>query len=434
MQPAYNGKDKYIFVSYAHKDNDLVLPFIEELQKKFNVWYDAGIRYGQEWEEEILEKLNGCFLFLFFVTENSLNSENCSDEIYKAREEKKNFINIVFDSKIKLSEKFMFRYGRYQMCFVDKFKSYEAAIADLSSKCDWFNEVVKKDSIISDTESEESAEHKEEKNQTKVDDNSVASFEESAKPKRAKASTKASADATPIIPSTNSNASAPTSEKVNDTINISELENLRVGDTFEFGRYDSEKSPIVWRVLSINDDNLFVVSDKLLENLPFNNTKKDVTWEDSSIRRWLNGAFLSVSFNKNEQKLISLTNVSNKPNSKYGTSSGNDTQDKIFLLSEEEVNMYLTHAQCSPTNTLRPKLFGWRKSQYYIYLLRTSGKNSKNVCLVNENGFIWHSFIWSSTDNRGIRPAMNLNLKLIDSDVNDTSSDSSSSSIPEEKL
>ena len=142
IKPAYLGKEDYIFISYSHKDNDFVYPFIEELQKHYNVWYDEGIRYGREWEEEILEKLSGCYVFIFIVTENSLNSENCADEIYRARESHKNFINVVFDSNIVINDKFMFRYGRYQMCNIDKFPSFVAAIDDLSAKCEWFNSVV----------------------------------------------------------------------------------------------------------------------------------------------------------------------------------------------------------------------------------------------------------------------------------------------------
>ena len=41
---AYNGNEPYIFISYAHKDSDKVLPIIRELQSRgYRVWYDAGI-------------------------------------------------------------------------------------------------------------------------------------------------------------------------------------------------------------------------------------------------------------------------------------------------------------------------------------------------------------------------------------------------------
>ena len=41
---AYEGNENYIFVSYAHKDSDRVIPIIEELDAAgFRIWYDSGI-------------------------------------------------------------------------------------------------------------------------------------------------------------------------------------------------------------------------------------------------------------------------------------------------------------------------------------------------------------------------------------------------------
>ena len=48
----YNGTENYVFVSYAHKDSDTVLPYIEAMkQNGFRVWYDRGIEAGTEWAE-----------------------------------------------------------------------------------------------------------------------------------------------------------------------------------------------------------------------------------------------------------------------------------------------------------------------------------------------------------------------------------------------
>ena len=43
----YEGQDKYIFVSYCHKDRAYVFPVIEQLTKDgYRVWYDEGIDPG----------------------------------------------------------------------------------------------------------------------------------------------------------------------------------------------------------------------------------------------------------------------------------------------------------------------------------------------------------------------------------------------------
>ena len=47
---AYKGENPYIFVSYAHKDKDIVYPVIEELQNRgYRIWYDEGIEASEEW-------------------------------------------------------------------------------------------------------------------------------------------------------------------------------------------------------------------------------------------------------------------------------------------------------------------------------------------------------------------------------------------------
>lgn len=90
MITAYEGKEPYIFVSYAHVDSPRVLPVIESLQRAgFRVWYDAGIEAGTEWPEYIAEHLLGCGCVLAFITQAALESKNCRQEINFAIDEDK---------------------------------------------------------------------------------------------------------------------------------------------------------------------------------------------------------------------------------------------------------------------------------------------------------------------------------------------------------
>lgn len=85
MVPAYEGKEAYIFVSYAHKDSLRVLPIIEELyNRKYRVWYDEGIAPGSEWPQNIADHLNAASAVLIFVSGNSLVSPNCENEVQRA--------------------------------------------------------------------------------------------------------------------------------------------------------------------------------------------------------------------------------------------------------------------------------------------------------------------------------------------------------------
>jgi hypothetical protein len=48
------GDEPYVFVCYAHEDDDLVYPEIAWLHEQgINIWYDEGVSPGKEWSEEL---------------------------------------------------------------------------------------------------------------------------------------------------------------------------------------------------------------------------------------------------------------------------------------------------------------------------------------------------------------------------------------------
>ena len=112
------------------------------------------------------------------------------------------------------------------------------------------------------------------------------------------------------------------------------------------------KTPIKWRVLSVDGDDAFLLADKNLDVQRYNDTYTDVTWETCTMRSWLNGYgasdnvcgtdyssgnFLDYAFTAGEQSAIKTTNVVNEDNPDYGTEGGNSTSDRVYLLSVGEV-------------------------------------------------------------------------------------------------
>ena len=98
MPIAYEGKEPYIFVSYAHKDSDRVFPILEELDRRgYRVWYDDGIAPGSEWPENIAQHLDGCSLTLAFVSPASIASPNCRREVTFALSKHKPFLGILLE-------------------------------------------------------------------------------------------------------------------------------------------------------------------------------------------------------------------------------------------------------------------------------------------------------------------------------------------------
>ena len=98
--PVYEGKDPYIFVSYAHRDSGIVLPVISGLyEDKYRVWYDEGIAPGSEWPHNIAVHLEHADTVIAFVSDNSAASINCENEIVRAKELGKNIIVYQVDGR-----------------------------------------------------------------------------------------------------------------------------------------------------------------------------------------------------------------------------------------------------------------------------------------------------------------------------------------------
>lgn len=146
---------------------------------------------------------------------------------------------------------------------------------------------------------------------------------------------------------------ADDSNSTADSIEESDIEddndpfkNAEVGGYVTFGTYeqDGDESnglePIEWEVLDINDNGMLLVSKYVLDAQPYNIEFTEVTWETCTLRNWLNNDFLNAAFNSSEQSRINTTYVVNADNSLFGTEAGNDTYDKIFCLSMDEILRY----------------------------------------------------------------------------------------------
>jgi hypothetical protein len=111
-------------------------------------------------------------------------------------------------------------------------------------------------------------------------------------------------------------------------------ERIRAGETRNllFGPYE-------WRVLEVDGDKALLLTEELIEERIYGPEETPVTWETCPLRGYLNGGFLQ-SFSSEEQGMMLVTRVVNNDNLWYGTLGGNDTDDRVFLLSVEEIDRY----------------------------------------------------------------------------------------------
>lgn len=120
-----------------------------------------------------------------------------------------------------------------------------------------------------------------------------------------------------------------------------------VGDVIIFGSYEQDnnskngKEPIEWIVLDkLPGGKLFVISKYALDAQPYNTNAKNITWEKSSLRKWLNSTFYDEAFTEDQKNQIFLTTVENNDNPRFNGKGGKDTEDYVFLLSIEEAERY----------------------------------------------------------------------------------------------
>ena len=127
----YEGNEKYIFVSYAHKDTPTVLPIIEALQNAgFRVWYDGGIEAGTEWPEYIADHLSVCGVALIFISENAIASKNCIREINFAISEGREML-AVYLSDVKLTSGMRMQLGTIQAMYYNRFLDSDSFVSAL---------------------------------------------------------------------------------------------------------------------------------------------------------------------------------------------------------------------------------------------------------------------------------------------------------------
>lgn len=133
------------------------------------------------------------------------------------------------------------------------------------------------------------------------------------------------------------------------------LEAVR-GDTFTFGTYEQDgemengAEEIVWVVLSNRDGVLHAVSKYGLYCALYHDEESSVTWEESSLRAWLNSDFYDQAFTPEEKALIQTTELKNWNNPYYDTKGGNSTKDKVSLLSIKEAeSLSMDIGICFPT-------------------------------------------------------------------------------------
>ena len=122
----FDGDQPFVFISYAHRNSDRVMPLIDGLRRRgFQVWYDAQIEGGTQWPENVASHISGCGCFLAMITKDFLNSQNCEREIHYAINKNVPFLALFLEEVI-LSEGMQMQLGVVQALFYQRFANEDA--------------------------------------------------------------------------------------------------------------------------------------------------------------------------------------------------------------------------------------------------------------------------------------------------------------------
>jgi len=211
------------------------------------------------------------------------------------------------------------------------------------------------------------------------------------------------------------------------------IDRPKIGDIITFGGQQ-------WRVLDVQGLKAFIISEKIIEKRPYHATFTDIGWEKSSIREYLHNEYINTAFTEKERKRITYSKNITRDNSWYGTYSGNDTFDKIVLLTVEDVVRYLGDSgdlkahkawyvdgdrSVFENGNIVTTVYSESEDGYLLHdqydnariakdtddeawwwWTRTPGFNTSSVSVVGSDGLVRMSGRMVNTSNGGMRPAM----------------------------
>ena len=191
------------------------------------------------------------------------------------------------------------------------------------------------------------------------------------------------------------------------------------GDIIFFGHYEQDNDtssgaePIEWRVLANGNGLAMLISMKALDCKPFNTKREPVTWDACTLRKWLNEDFLNTAFTEEERAKLAVVSVPAGNNPDYSTYAGKDTQDRVYLLSIDEVEQYFASDEdriCAPTVYATVHGAKMNSAGACWWWLRSPGDETHDAADVNYDGSIYFGGFGVNFSFTAVRPVIVLRL------------------------
>ena len=226
------------------------------------------------------------------------------------------------------------------------------------------------------------------------------------------------------------------------------------GDYLLFGSYEQDgdlsngPEPIEWIILDQNENGTLLLSRYILAAQAFDSENKESSWEESTLRTWMNQDFYQEAFTEEQQELIRETTLKNPDNAFYMQGfEGNDTVDNVFCLGYDDIEKYFEYSVWDEANNIgrsqqlmaEPTKYAtnngvktfkitsndyntiYKKDGYTkdivgmktcYWWLRQVGSTSASFCVVDYGGYTgWNRFYQVTYDDFGVRPALYVDLE-----------------------
>lgn len=166
-------------------------------------------------------------------------------------------------------------------------------------------------------------------------------------------------------------------------------------ETIMFGNYGDES--VEWIILEKQGNKALVLAKKAVDCKPYNNEREDITWENCSLRKWLNEDFLKSAFTKEERKRIVKTKVVNGENlrtKRFNVIGGNDTKDYVFLADADEVaekyeRRLKEDIECKPSKAASENRIKVKNGYCTFWWVRSPGRSNKHADCVVSGELTW---------------------------------------------
>lgn len=197
---------------------------------------------------------------------------------------------------------------------------------------------------------------------------------------------------------------------------------IRFGSYIQSAEDGAGTEPIEWEVLKQENGKVLLISKYGLITKRYNKTYTGITWENCSLRKWLNEEFFKEAFTEEEQERIQKVTNNNPDNEYYRTKGGNDTEDRIFLLSIDEVKEYFRSDEAmikKATPYAKKSGADTNSSGSCWWWLRSPGDYDYDygAALVDLNGGVIEHSHYVNYDESCVCPALWLEISNPDSEI-----------------